>query len=98
NVKGNILWVWSAAFSSDGRRIVTANEGGGEDATVWDADNGKKLLSLKGHRPWVFSAVFSPDARRIVTGSDDHTAKVWDAVTGEPLLILKGHSGGIMSV
>lgn len=88
--------IWSAAFSRDGRRIVTGTHG--LTATVWDADSGQAQLTLKGHTAHIHAAVFSPDGRRIVTGSADQTAKLWDAATGEELLTLKGHSDWIYSV
>src|SRR5262249_11607474 len=49
-------------------------------AKIWDATNGKELLTLKGHTAAV-RASFSPDGRRIVTASWDHTAKVWEAAS-----------------
>jgi WD40 repeat protein len=88
--------IWSAAFSRDGRRIVTGTHS--LTATVWDAANGKEQLTLKGHTEHIHAAVFSPDGRRIVTGSADQTAKLWDAATGEELLTLKGHSDWVFSV
>ena len=40
--------VWSAAFSPDGTRIVTASED--ETARIWDAASGKAIGEpLKGH-------------------------------------------------
>jgi WD40 repeat protein/serine/threonine protein kinase len=86
----------SAAFSSDGKRIVT----GGTDnmARVWDAEMGTQLLELIGHQGPVQSAAFSRDGKRIVTGSNDMTVKVWDVRTGAILLELRGHTGAVRSV
>ena len=39
--------VWSAAFSPDGKRIVTGSWD--RTAKVWDAGTGQELLTLKGH-------------------------------------------------
>ncbi|MEO8427374.1 MAG: WD40 repeat domain-containing protein, partial [Verrucomicrobiota bacterium] len=96
-LKGHTSFLFSAAFSSDGRRIVTA---GGHDQTakVWDAATGTYLLTLAGHRGWVMSAGFSPDGQRIVTGSEDGTGKVWDASSGKELLTFKEHGGWVFSV
>jgi WD40 repeat protein/tRNA A-37 threonylcarbamoyl transferase component Bud32 len=88
--------IWSAAFSRDGRRIVTGTHG--LTAKVWDAASGKEQLTLIGHTEHIHAAVFSPDGRRIVTGSADQTAKLWDAATGEELLTFKGHSDWIHAV
>ncbi|HOP78488.1 MAG TPA: hypothetical protein PLD05_13415, partial [Thermogutta sp.] len=77
----------SAAFSPNGRRIVTASED--KRAIVWDATSGQKLLVLEGHTGMVVSATFSPDSRRILTASLDNTAIVWDATSGRKLLVLR---------
>ncbi len=69
--------VFSASFSPDGSRIVTASYD--KTAKVWDAKSGAEILTLKGHTDYVHSASFSPDGSRIVTASGDKTAKVWDA-------------------
>ncbi|KIM24262.1 hypothetical protein M408DRAFT_76226 [Serendipita vermifera MAFF 305830] len=90
--------VYSAAFSSDGRRIVS----GGHDNTVrvWDAETGKVVIGpLKGHRGAVYSVAFSPDGRRIVSGSWDHTIRVWDASTGRKIADpFQGHRNCVQSV
>jgi WD40 repeat protein len=65
----------SAAFSPDGKRIVTASR----DKTVglWDADTGKQIGELTGHDGGVWSAAFSPDGKRVATASEDKTARLW---------------------
>ena len=78
--------VLSAAFSPDGRRIVTASED--QTARIWDADTAKPLAVLSGHRGPVRIAAFSPDGRRIVTASLDETAHIWDAASGMQLAVL----------
>jgi hypothetical protein len=88
--------VWSAAFSPDGKRIVTASWD--KTARVWDAATGQPIGEpLKGHDGAVWSAAFSPDGKRIVTTSADKTARVWDAATGQPIgEPLKGHEGAVL--
>ena len=75
--------VWSARFSPDGQRVVTASED--RTARVWDAATGQPLTEPVLHKWIVISARFSPDGKRIVTASLDRTARVWDARTGRPL-------------
>jgi hypothetical protein len=69
--------VWSAAFSPDGSRIVTASED--KTARIWDAASAKEIAVLRGHDSYVRSAAFSPDGSRIVTASLDKTARIWGA-------------------
>jgi WD40 repeat protein len=65
---------------------------------VWDAGNGKELLTLRGHTGQVTSVAFSPDGRRLVSASVDQTIKVWDTATGQQMLTLKQHSGRVTAV
>ncbi|MGQ0628392.1 MAG: protein kinase domain-containing protein, partial [Phycisphaerales bacterium] len=89
-LKGHTQWVNSAAFSPDGRRIVTASND--NTARVWDAATGVSGAELKGHPESVTSAAFSPDGSRIVTTSHDNTARVWDAATRESYPQQYGHT------
>uniref|UniRef100_UPI0019139542 AAA-like domain-containing protein n=1 Tax=Hassallia byssoidea TaxID=482630 RepID=UPI0019139542 len=90
---GHQLYVFSASFSPDGKRIVTAS--GDNTAKVWDI-SGKLIATLTGHQDTVNSASFSPDGKRIVTASGDNTAKVWD-LNGKLIATLTGHQGVVIS-
>ncbi|MDR2093934.1 MAG: caspase family protein [Treponema sp.] len=80
---GHSSGVNSAAFSPDGRTIVS----GSSDTTLklWDAATGREIRTLSGHSYYVSSAAFSPDGRTIVSGSWDNTLKLWDAATGREI-------------
>ena len=69
----------SAAFSPDGKRIVTQSKD--KTARLWDGETGKPIGEPLKHEDAVWSAAFSPDSRRIVTASADKTARLWDAET-----------------
>ena len=75
--------VYSAQFSPDGRRIVTASWD--KTARLWDAASGKPVGEPMKHENEVNSAEFSPDGQRVVTGSWDKTARLWDAASREPV-------------
>jgi WD40 repeat protein len=85
-----------AAFSPDGRRIVTS--GFGLDAHVWGVATGQQVLTLHGHTDSIQAVTYSPDGLRIATASMDGTARVWDAATSKQLLALSGHTTGVLSV
>jgi WD40 repeat protein len=86
--------VHSAAFSPDGRQVVTVS---GNEARVWDAATGQPLTPSLTHEGAVRSAAFSPDGRRVVTASVDGTARVWDTATGQPLTLSLKHRGNVQS-
>ncbi len=92
---GHMNSVNSAAFSPDGKLIVTG--GGDGTARVWDASTGQSLIEMRGHTNSLRSAAFSPDGKLIVTASIDNTARVWDASTGQSLRELRGHKYGVNS-
>ena len=86
-MRGHAGAVHSAAFSLDGRRLLTASEDG--TARIWDAASGAQLVRMAGQSGPLSSAAFSPDGTRVVTTSGDRTARVWDAATGRELARLE---------
>jgi WD40 repeat protein/serine/threonine protein kinase len=83
--------VLCAAFSPDGRRIASSDQGG--VVKVWDAWTGKELLSFQAHANHARRVAFSPDGQRLASASWDGTAKVWDAQTGRLIHTLKVRGG-----
>jgi WD40 repeat protein len=55
---------------------------------VWDASNGKALLTLSGQSAPVTGLAFHPDGSRLSTLSNDHVTRVWNFATGKVLLTL----------
>lgn len=91
---GHTNFVTTAAFSPDGRLVVT----GGWDGTarVWEPATGRSVAELRGHTDRVSSLRFSPDGKSIVTASDDKTACIWESATGKLLRALIGHTGAVL--
>jgi WD40 repeat protein len=92
---GHGFVVWSAQFSPDGKRIVTALTDG--TARVWDAQTDQPLTGPMQHNKRINSVQFSPDGKRIVTASWDDTARVWDAQSGQALTDPLPHKQRVMS-
>ena len=86
--------VFTARFSTDGQRVVTASAD--NDARVWDARTGETIHKLRGHFNDVRDAAFSPDGRRLVTAGPQ-TAALWDAASGSRLLVFYGHEKRLTS-
>ena len=95
-LRGHTAWVGHAAFSPDGRRIVTASRD--RRAGLWDASTGENIAWLEGHRDRVAWATFSDDGRLIATASRDGTARIWDGSTGEARTELTGHTRDVTRV
>jgi WD40 repeat protein len=83
-----------AAFSPNGRRIVTVR--GGKTAQVWDVESGKLVGAPLPHKADVDDIAFSPDGRRVVTASGG-TAFVWDVESGKRLRILIPNQADVSS-
>ena len=83
-----------AAFSPDGRRVVTASRD--STARVWDAVTGEPVTGPLRHTHIVWKAVFSPDGNRVVTASHDGTARVWDAHSGQSITRALPHRFQVM--
>jgi eukaryotic-like serine/threonine-protein kinase len=85
--------VWCAAFTPDGRQVLSG--GGGVwkddrylpgkdfDLRLWDVETGRQVGRFSGHQNWVVSAAVSPDGRHAASGSTDGTVRLWNLRTGE---------------
>jgi WD40 repeat protein len=76
-------FVWTVAFSHDGRQVLTAHATD-HVARLWDLATGTEVRVFP-HDDWALGAVFSPDDTRIATCSRDKKVRLWHAATGEEL-------------
>jgi DNA-binding beta-propeller fold protein YncE len=76
----------AAAFSPDGRRIVTA--GDDNAARVWDATTGEPLMPILKHNGSLSEAAFDPKGRLLVTAGNDQVVRLWDVTAGQHAAVI----------
>jgi RNA polymerase sigma factor (sigma-70 family) len=87
--------VESAAFSPDGRLIVT----GGRDgfARLWDVANGQQVRALPGHLGWIIGLAFSRDGRTLAAGNW-RNIHLWEVSTGKLRHRFQGHEADVSAL
>lgn len=83
-------WVWTATFTSDGRKIITGDEDG--KVQLWDLE-GNRLADLKGHEGAVWDIQTAPN-NIIATRGEDSVVRLWDSA-GQLSAELEGHQGSV---
>ncbi len=84
-------YVHAAAFSPDGKMIVTGSNDSSGFIRLWNAETGQPIKSFYGHTDAVLSTKFTKDGQRLITTSYDNTARLWDVKTGKELQKFEGH-------
>jgi WD40 repeat protein len=94
--------VWRAAFSPDGKLVITASTDG--IVRIWSAETGDRIGSLaarddsqpnRGSLSKVYSAEFSGDGKMIVTASADKAVRVWDVATRRLIKTFDGNDSDV---
>src|SRR5262249_56114455 len=72
-------YVYSVAFSPDGRRLASASW---QEVKVWDVATGEELRALGRIAGVISSVAFSPDGKHLAAGGGYRgrgEIKIWDA-------------------
>jgi len=98
DMSGHSEEVIGAAFSTDGKRLISANCD--SMCKIWDATPQSFALAdeNRAHKEPVLCIKVSPDGKLGITGSYDGAISVWDLTTGARERQLKSHSGPIEDV
>jgi WD40 repeat protein len=78
--------VESAAFSSDGSRVISASS---RTARIWDAATGREITAVKFEGKLLEDATFSLDGTRLIALVGDGTVHVWDLVHRREIAIMR---------
>jgi WD40 repeat protein len=73
----------ACALSPDNQLLAIAASNG--TVKLYEASNGRELLTFKGHSKNVTYVAFSPDGKKIASGSEDKTVKLWEVASGREL-------------
>lgn len=86
--------VLSAAYTSDGNRILSGSSNG--IVREWDPDTGECINAIKVYESHgTVQAACSPDNTQIAAWWGDNSIRIWDIKTGACIRVLEGHTGTV---
>jgi WD40 repeat protein len=94
---GDKIEAWAAAYSPDGKILITGASSG--PLSRWDASRfpGLSVRPLAGKSSGANKIVFAPDGKTFATANWDRTVRLWDA-GGNQLATLRRHTDAVRSV
>jgi WD40 repeat protein len=93
---GHTNWVWSVAFSPDGRSLVSGSADG--TIRIWDTHTGRLRRIIIGHGGDIYSVAIKQDGDILAGGKLDGAITLWRMATGDAKLTIPGHKTWIRSV
>jgi len=91
--EGHMGAVWNAAFSRDGKQLVTSSSD--FTARVWRVESGDTLPALPPTSAQLWTIAFSKDASKVLTSGSDGKARIWDSATRTLVRELEGHTAAV---
>jgi WD40 repeat protein len=95
-LQGKRGWVYSLAFSPDGKMLASASQS--HAIELWEVRSQRQRGVLKGHENEVLSITFSSDGKLLASGIKDGTLKLWDLRTRQVKTSLEGPGFSVPSV
>jgi WD40 repeat protein len=88
--------VWSAAFSPDGRWLISTHGDGG--IRVWDVQERQRAIGFNEHNGPVRAVAWSRDGQRFASAGEDRSVMIWNAESGRREMLLSGHPTRVVGV
>jgi WD40 repeat protein len=94
---GELIGVYRATFSPDGKTILTSASTTDGKARLWDIATGQLRREYQSELGEMSSIDFSPDGKYILADGGSNIVHVWETQTGEELTQLIGHTDVIFT-
>ena len=88
--------VWSAAFSPDGKWLVSTHGDGG--IRVWDVMERQRAIGFNEHNGPVRAVAWASDGKRFASAGEDRSVMIWNATSGRREMLLSGHPTRVTGV
>jgi WD40 repeat protein len=95
-LSGAPSWPAAAAFSADGKYIISGGWGG--EVILWEVSSGRQLHTMRGHTDLVTGVTLSPMGRIAASASRDKTIRFWDVETGQERVALADAGEGLNGI
>jgi len=93
---GHTQWVYSVAFSPDGRLFATASDD--DSVILWQVSDGNLARRIEASLGGITGVDFSPSNLLLAAGSWDGSVGLWQLSDGHLLRTLQGHEDSIRDV
>jgi WD40 repeat protein len=93
---GHTQWVFSVAFSPDGKLIATASDD--DRVILWQVSDGSQAREIETSSSGITNVDFSPNNLLLATGSWDGNVGLWQVSDGHLLRRLQGHDDSVKDV